>query len=100
VLVALEGRVHAFATGAEAAAGTAVARAGSGVVVAPMPGKIVAVLVQPGDTVEPGQLLVVLEAMKMETTLAAEIGGTVAAVHGAAGSMVDAGAVLIEITPA
>jgi len=98
VLVALDGRVHVFETGAEA--GGAAGHAGSGVVTAPMPGKIVAVLVKPGDAVEPGQPLVVLEAMKMETTLTAEIAGTVAAVHGAAGGMVDGGALLVEITPA
>jgi len=99
VLVALDGRVHVFETGAEASGGAA-RHAGSGVVTAPMPGKIVAVLVKAGDAVEPGQPLVVLEAMKMETTLAAEIAGTVAAVHGTAGGMIDGGAVLVEITPA
>jgi len=100
VLVALDGRVHVFETGAEASGRSAAGRAGSGVVTAPMPGKIVAVLVTKGDAVEPGQPLVVLEAMKMETTLAAEIAGTVAAVHGTAGGMVDGGALLVEITPA
>jgi len=43
---------------------------------------------------------VVLEAMKMETTLRAEIAGTVAAVGGAPGDTVEAGAVLVEISPA
>jgi len=100
VLVALDGRVHVFETGAEGGGGSAAARAGSGVVSAPMPGKIVAVLVEAGDAVEAGQPLIVLEAMKMETTLAAEIAGTVAAVHGTAGGMVEGGALLVEITPA
>ncbi len=98
LLVALDGRAHAFAFGEEArgdAAGT-----GVGVVVAPMPGRIVRVLVAAGDAVEAGQPLVVLEAMKMETALRAEIAGTVAVVAATEGAMVDGGAVLIEITPA
>ena len=76
------------------------AGAGSGSVVAPMPGKIVSVLVRAGDPVAAGQPLVVVEAMKMETTLVAEIDGTVRAVHVEAGAMADAGALLIEIAPA
>jgi len=76
------------------------AGAGSGSVVAPMPGKVVKVLVAAGDTVAAGQPLVVVEAMKMETTLAAEIDGTVSRVHAEPGAMVDAGAVLIEIDAA
>jgi 3-methylcrotonyl-CoA carboxylase alpha subunit len=97
LLVSLDGRAHGFALGEEprrSGAGT-----GVGGVVAPMPGKIVRVLVAPGDTVEAGQPLVVLEAMKMETTLRAEIGGRVAAVTVAADAMVEAGALLVEIAP-
>ena len=70
-----------------------------GLTVAPMPGKVLQVLVGIGDAVEPGQPLVVLEAMKMETTLRAEIAGTVAAVGASPGDMVEAGAALVEITP-
>jgi 3-methylcrotonyl-CoA carboxylase alpha subunit len=74
--------------------------AGSGSVVAPMPGKVVKVLVAVGDTVSAGQALVVVEAMKMETTLIAEIDGRVTAVDAEAGSMVDAGTIVVEIAPA
>jgi biotin carboxyl carrier protein len=74
--------------------------AGSGTVVAPMPGKVVKVFVAAGDPVTAGQPLVVVEAMKMETTLVAEIDGTVTSVGVTAGAMVDAGAVLAEIEPA
>jgi acetyl/propionyl-CoA carboxylase alpha subunit len=71
--------------------------AGASVVVAPIPGKVVAVTVSPGDQVEPGKPLVVLEAMKMENELTAEHAGTVAAVRVAAGDTVEAGAVLVEL---
>jgi 3-methylcrotonyl-CoA carboxylase alpha subunit len=99
VLVAIDGVVHTFAVGDDAAAGGA-GGAGSGIVTAPMPGKVIRVAVAVGDTVDVGQALVVLEAMKMETTLAAEVAGTVEAVHAAEGAMVDGGAVLVEIAPA
>jgi biotin carboxyl carrier protein len=64
-----------------------------------MPGKVVKVLVAAGDAVTAGQPLVVVEAMKMETTLAAEIDGTVKSVNASTGDTVDAGAVLVEIRP-
>ncbi len=69
-------------------------------VVAPMPGKVLKVLVRAGDRVETGQPLLVMEAMKMETTLAAEATAIVGRVLVAAGQMVDHGDVLIELSPA
>ena len=66
-------------------------------IVAPIPGKVVAVKVAPGDQVEPGQPLVVLEAMKMENELACEQAGKVTAVHAAAGTTVETGQLLVEI---
>ncbi len=99
VVVALAGRVFTFEIG-DADAGGHAAGAGSGVITAPMPGKIVAVRVAVGDAVEVGTPLVVLEAMKMESTLASEVGGRVAAVRVDAGALVAAGDVLVEITPA
>jgi biotin carboxyl carrier protein len=98
VSVALAGRVHVFETGDEAR-GTA-GGAGSGSVTAPMPGKVVAVLVGVGDVVDLGQPLVVLEAMKMESTLTAEVAGRVTAVPAVAGGTVAAGDLLVEIAPA
>ena len=97
LLVSLDGRAHVFDLGDAPRRGAAAV--GLGLTVAPMPGKVLQVLVAIGDAVEPGQPLVVLEAMKMETTLRAEIAGTVAAVSASAGAMVEAGAALVEITP-
>ncbi len=68
-------------------------------VVAPMPGKVLKVLVTAGEVVESGAPLLVLEAMKMETTLYAESSATIAKVHAAPDDMVDHGAVLIELSP-
>jgi biotin carboxyl carrier protein len=75
----------------------AVGASGPAAVVAPMPGRIVKVLVEPGDVVEPRQGLVVIEAMKMENELRAPQPGTVTEVRVQAGMSVDAHAVLVVI---
>ena len=74
--------------------------AGSGPqrIVAPMPGKIVRVLVQLGEAVRAGQPLVVVEAMKMENELRAGRDGTVAEIRVKAGALVEASTLLIVIT--
>jgi biotin carboxyl carrier protein len=64
---------------------------------APIPGKVVKVHVTVGDEVEPGQPLVVLEAMKMENELTADQAGKVTEVHVDPGATVDTGAVLVEL---
>jgi biotin carboxyl carrier protein len=66
---------------------------------APLPGSITRVLVSTGDTVEDGDGLVVLEAMKMEHTLRAGGAGTVTDVRCTAGAQVDAGDVLVVVEP-
>jgi biotin carboxyl carrier protein len=66
-------------------------------VTAPMPGKIVKLLVKPGDRVEPRQGLVVVEAMKMENELRARAAGTVTDVRAIEGTTVEAGAILIVL---
>jgi len=67
---------------------------------APLPGAIAKVLVAPGDTVNDGDGLVVLEAMKMEHTLSAGGAGTVSEVHCVVGQQVDVGDILVSVTSA
>ena len=66
-------------------------------IIAPMPGKVVRVLVKPGDDVKARQGLVVVEAMKMENELRAARDGRVRDVAVAEGQSVDAGAVLLVV---
>ncbi|MBN8726302.1 MAG: ATP-grasp domain-containing protein [Xanthomonadales bacterium] len=75
--------------------------AGSGDrVLAPMPGRIVLVKVAAGDSIEEGQELLVMEAMKMELSLKAPRAGRIARLDAAAGDFVEADAVLVELEPA
>jgi 3-methylcrotonyl-CoA carboxylase alpha subunit len=64
---------------------------------APMTGKVVKVLVQTGNTVAEGDVLVILEAMKMEYRLSAPHAGTVEEVNCQEGELVDLGRVLIKL---
>jgi len=66
-------------------------------VVAPMPGKVVKVLVEPGQTVEPKQKLLIVEAMKMENPLVAPFKAEVVKVNCIAGELVDSDKILIEL---
>jgi 3-methylcrotonyl-CoA carboxylase alpha subunit len=65
--------------------------------VAPMPGTVVRVLVSEGDQVEEGQLLLVLEAMKMEQPFTAPRGGQIKSLPFEEGAMVPGGSVLVEL---
>jgi acetyl-CoA carboxylase biotin carboxyl carrier protein len=67
------------------------------VILAPMAGTVSRVLVQAGDTVVPGQDVVILESMKMEIAVQAETGGRVKAVQVSAGEFVDEEMVLLEL---
>lgn len=75
--------------------GGAAGGARSRTLTAPLPGKISRVAVRPGDAVQAGDTLLVIEAMKMENEFKASGAGTVAEVRVAAGQAVNAGDVLI-----
>jgi len=72
-------------------------RSGEVIIKAPMPGVVRAVEVQVGDTVQGGQGLVILEAMKMENELRAPHAGTVRAVHVTQGDKVEMNQALVEL---
>ena len=78
-------------------AAPAAAPAGGAEVKAPMPGTILSVNVNVGDTVKAGQTLVVLEAMKMENEIVSPADGKVLSVAAQKGSAVDSGATLVVI---
>ncbi len=80
--------------------GSGAAAAGSGAILAPMPGKVIAVDVAEGDRVAAGQRLMVLEAMKMEHALTAPFDGTVTELSAATGGQVQVEAVLAVVAPA
>ncbi len=74
--------------------------AGDGAIIAPMPGKIIAVEVTAGQAVTKGQKLLTLEAMKMEHTLTAPFDGTVVELNAVAGGQVQVDALLAKIEAA
>jgi pyruvate carboxylase subunit B len=80
----------------QALTGTSNVAHGPRSVKAPMPGLVVRVHVQVGDTVQAGQGVLVIEAMKMENELRVDGAGRVKTVHAQAGQPVEKGAVLIE----
>ena len=83
---------------APAAPAHAPAASGAGEsITSPMPGNILAVNVAAGDTVKKGQVLMILEAMKMENEIMAPCDGTVTSVAAAKGAAVESGALLCTI---
>ena len=83
-----------------AAAGGGGGSAGNGQIAVPMQGTIVKVEVEAGQTVEAGDTVVVLEAMKMENNIATDVAGTVSEVKVAPGDSVGGGDVVVVIDPA
>jgi geranyl-CoA carboxylase alpha subunit len=73
------------------------AGAGNGCISAPMNGRVVALLIKQGDAVKAGQVLMVIEAMKMEHSIAAPLDGTVAGLFAVIGDQVAPGKLLVEI---
>lgn len=79
------------------AAAPKAAAAGSVKITAPMPGKILDVKISVGQAVKKGDVVMILEAMKMENEIVAPQDGTVASVQAAAGSAVEAGDTLASL---
>ena len=84
-------------TGAAPAPAPAAAPAGGEQVTSPMPGTILSINVAAGDTVKRGQVLMVLEAMKMENEIMCPCDGKVASVNTSKGSSVESGTLLCVI---
>jgi len=99
VTLDFEGNTYRFELAPPPALGTGDGRqlTARGTIASPMPGKIVTVAVRPGDVVAERDLLVVLEAMKMEHRIEATHAGTVRSVTTAPGAVVQSGAALVEI---
>lgn len=76
---------------------TQAAPAGAAKVTAPMPGTILKVTIEQGQSVKKGQVLLILEAMKMENEIMAPGDGTVASIHVSKGSKVNAGDIMVSI---
>jgi geranyl-CoA carboxylase alpha subunit len=83
-----------------AAPAAAATNGGDGKVRAAMNGRVVAVLVKPGETVAAGQPVMTLEAMKMEHVHTAGVAGTIAAIDVAEGEQVTTGKIVVEIEAA
>lgn len=69
----------------------------TGDILAPMPGKVTKLLKQTGDLVTAGEAVLVMEAMKMEYTLKAEVSGKIEQIHSAVGEQVALGKMLVKI---
>ena len=87
----------AVATTAAAPRPAPAAAAGNGDVPSPLAGKVVSLHVSVGSSVEAGQKVVTLEAMKMNTVVNAAVGGTVSGIHVSAGDSVEEGQALLTI---
>ncbi len=96
VLVSMEGAPEAPAAPAAAPVAAAAAAAAKNVV-APLPGTVKQILVKPGDKVKRGDVVLTMEAMKMENNICAEGEGTVKAVRVHANQQVNQGDALVDI---
>ncbi len=99
VRVAVGGECFVFDLSAETKSKRAAGAHGNPETRAPMPGKVLQVTAEAGREVNPGDPLLILEAMKMENVLVAEIVGTIKEVHVKPGDMVEPGKLLVLVVP-
>lgn len=95
--VAIGGEVHVFSVETGTAASGHTGTLASPQIVAPMPGKVLQVLVREDQEVAAGDGLLILEAMKMENRILAEAPAVVRKVHVSEGQMIDGGTLLLEL---
>ena len=72
--------------------------AGAGKVTAPMPGTVISLFANPGDSVKKGQKLLVFEAMKMENELTSPVDGVISEVRTSVGKSIAAGELLVVLS--
>lgn len=95
--VAVDGRVYILNSESAAAGDGTHPTLAAPEIIAPMPGKVLSVLVEEGQRIATGDGLLILEAMKMENRIVSEAPAIVRRVHVSDGQMVDGGALLIEL---
>jgi biotin carboxyl carrier protein len=95
--VAVGGQTYVLAPEATGAAAASSGTLANPQIIAPMPGKVLQVLVTEGQQVAEGDGLLILEAMKMENRIVAEADGTVKKVNVSVGQMVDGGMLMMEL---
>jgi acetyl-CoA/propionyl-CoA carboxylase biotin carboxyl carrier protein len=99
IRIAVGGECHEFDLTGEAASRGGARATAHPETRSPMPGKVLQVTAAPGSRVKPGDPLLVLEAMKMENVLVAEVSGVIAEVHVREGDMVEPGKLLVLVKP-
>lgn len=93
----LDGRTYSLERSAAVSAASAAVGSGESILRAPMPGQLRELLVAEGDQVESGQLLMLLEAMKMEIRIQAPRAGVIAQIAVQAGDSVEKDQILVEL---
>lgn len=97
--VHVNGRTFALESDAKKSSRRAGSKAKSGDILAPMPGKVTKLLKQKGDHVKAGEAVMVMEAMKMEYTLKAEVAGEIEMLQCTVGEQVTLGKMLVKVKP-
>ena len=92
-----QGETHVIDLNPGRRAGGGSAKADPGMILAPMPGKVTQTRVKKDEQVKKGQALVVMEAMKMEYTLEADVDGQVLELNAQTGAQVELGQLLVRV---